>query len=203
MTLARLLERHGIDSVVLECLSRDYVEHRIRAGVLEQGSVDLLAEAGVDDRLKREGIVHSGISLQWAGERHRLALSDLTGGRSIVIYGQTEIVKDLIAARLAAAAPLLFEVEDVVVSDLAPGPPVISFRHQGHERLLTCDVVAGCDGSHGPCRGFIAAGTLSTFHASTRSPGWGSGPQWPHPTTSSSTPTATAVSPCSACAHRN
>ena len=163
LTLARLLERHGIDSVVLECRSRDYVEHRIRAGVLEQGSVDLLNEADVAHRLKREGMVHTGISLQWGGERHRVALSELTGGRSIVIYGQTEIVKDLIAARLSSAAPLLFEVEDVALSNLASGPPLVSFRYQGRAVELECDVVAGCDGSHGPCRGFVPPGTLRTY----------------------------------------
>jgi p-hydroxybenzoate 3-monooxygenase len=163
LTLARLLERHGIDSVVLECRSRDYVEHRIRAGVLEQGSVDLLAEAAVADRLRREGIVHTGISLQWGGERHRIALSELTGGRSIVIYGQTEIVKDLIAARVSSGAPLLFEVDDVALSDITSGRPRVTFVHQGRRQELECDVVAGCDGSHGPCRSFVPAGTLRTF----------------------------------------
>jgi p-hydroxybenzoate 3-monooxygenase len=163
LTLARLLERHGIDSVVLECRSRDYVEHRIRAGVLEQGSVDLLAEAGVADRLRREGIVHTGISLQWGGERHRIALSELTGGRSIVIYGQTEIVKDLIAARVSSGAPLLFEVDDVALSEITSGRPRVTFVHQGRRQELECDVVAGCDGSHGPCRSFVPAGTLCSY----------------------------------------
>lgn len=163
LTLARLLERHGIESVVLECRSRDYVEQRTRAGVLEQGSVDLLVEAGVADRLKREGIVHTGIELQFDGERHRVALSELAGGRSIVIYGQTEIVKDLIAARLGTGAPLLFEVEDVVVTDLTSGSPRISFLHNGAHHELECDVVAGCDGSHGVSRGFIPAHALNSY----------------------------------------
>jgi p-hydroxybenzoate 3-monooxygenase len=163
LTLARLLERHGIDSVVLECRSRDYVEQRIRAGVLEQGSVDLLAQAGVADRLRREGIVHTGISLQWGGERHRIALSELTGGRSIVIYGQTEVVKDLIAARLASGAPLLFEAEAVAVSGMTSERPQVTFRHHGRTQELECDVVAGCDGSHGPCRDFMPAGTLRSY----------------------------------------
>ena len=115
LTLARLLECHGIESVVLESRSRDYVEQRTRAGV------DLLVEAGAADRLRREGIVHTGIELQFDGERHRIALSELAGGRSIVIYGQTEIVKDLIAARLGSGSPLLFGVEDVVLTDLTSG----------------------------------------------------------------------------------
>ncbi|HEX6664123.1 MAG TPA: FAD-dependent monooxygenase, partial [Gaiellaceae bacterium] len=113
LTLARLLELEGIESVVLENRSRDYVEHRIRAGVLEQRTADLLVAAGVGERLQREGIVHHGIELQFEGERHRIPLSELAGGRTIVIYGQTEVVKDLIAARLESGLPLLFEVEDV------------------------------------------------------------------------------------------
>ena len=116
LTLARLLEREGIESVVLEDRSRVYVEQRIRAGVLEQGTSDLLVEAGVGDRMLREGIVHHGIELQFEAERHRIPLSELTGGRTIMIYGQTEVVKDLIAARLDAGLPLLFEVSDVTVT---------------------------------------------------------------------------------------
>jgi p-hydroxybenzoate 3-monooxygenase len=108
LTLAHLLQREGIESVVLEDRSRDYVEHRLRAGVLEQAVVDLLVESGAGDRLRQEGIVHHGIELQFDRERHRIPLSDLTDGRSIVIYGQTEIVKDLIRLRLEAGLPLLF-----------------------------------------------------------------------------------------------
>ena len=111
LTLAQLLHREGIESVVLEDRTRDYVEHRVRAGVLEQGTVDLLVDIGVGERLQREGLVHHGIEIQFDAERHRMPLSDLTGGRTIVIYGQTEVVKDLIQARLDAALPLLFEVE--------------------------------------------------------------------------------------------
>ena len=107
LTLARLLELEGIETVVLEARSRDYVEHRIRAGVLEQRTVELLTEAGVAERLHREGIVHHGLSLQFDGERHRIPLSELAEGRTIVIYGQTEVVKDLIHARLESGLPLL------------------------------------------------------------------------------------------------
>src|SRR5213079_1064405 len=113
-----LLELEGIDAVVLENRSREYVEHRIRAGVLEQRTADLLVSAGVGDRLRGEGIVHHGIELQFDGERHRIPLSDLADGRTIVIYGQTEIVKDLIAARLESGLPLWFEVGDVSVHEL-------------------------------------------------------------------------------------
>ncbi|HTW06900.1 MAG TPA: 4-hydroxybenzoate 3-monooxygenase [Acidimicrobiales bacterium] len=163
LALARLLERHGVESVIVECRSRDYVEQRIRAGVLEQGSVELLTEAGVAGRLEKEGLVHTGISLQWGGERHRVPLDELTGGRSIVIYGQTEVVKDLIAARQQSGAPLLFEVDDVVVTDLMSQRPRVSFSHGGQRMQLECDVVAGCDGSHGPCRGFIPDGVLRNY----------------------------------------
>ncbi len=163
LTLARLLENEGIETVVLEDRSRDYVEHRIRAGVLEQRTADLLVAAGVGERLEREGIVHEGIELQFDGERHRIPLSRLTDGRTIVIYGQTELVKDLIAARLESGLPLLFEVEDVSVHDLESDRPLIRFRHGGEETELGCDVIAGCDGFHGVCRPSIPDGVLSSF----------------------------------------
>jgi p-hydroxybenzoate 3-monooxygenase len=163
LTLARLLEVEGIESVVLEDRTRDHVEHRIRAGVLEQRTADLLVEAGVGERLRREGIVHHGIELQFDGERHRIPLSELAEGRSIVIYGQTEVVKDLIAARVASGLPLLFEVEDVAVADLDAGAPKLRFHHDGDEHELTCDVIAGCDGFHGVCRDAIPPSVLNFF----------------------------------------
>ncbi|HEY8705144.1 MAG TPA: 4-hydroxybenzoate 3-monooxygenase [Gaiellaceae bacterium] len=162
LTLARLLEVAGIESVVLEARDRDYVEHRIRAGVLEQSTADLLDELGVAERMKREGIVHGGIHLQFAGERHHLPMSELTG-RSIVIYGQTEVVKDLIAARLEGGSPLLFEVDGVSVHELESERPVIRYNHDGAAHELECDVVAGCDGFHGICRPSIPDGVLKTF----------------------------------------
>jgi p-hydroxybenzoate 3-monooxygenase len=163
LTLARLLEVEGIESVVLENRSREYVEHRIRAGVLEQGTVELLTEAGVAERLHREGLVHHGIELRFDGERHRVPLSELTGGKTIVIYGQTEVVKDLVAARLASGAPLYFEVDDVSVHDLTSQRPRIRFRHDKGDHELECDVVAGCDGFHGVCRDSIPEGVLTVF----------------------------------------
>jgi p-hydroxybenzoate 3-monooxygenase len=156
LTLGRLLERAGIESVVLEDRTREYVEHRIRAGVLEQGTAELLREAGVADRLDREGIVHGGIHLQFEGERHHVPLAELAGGRSIFIYGQTEVVKDLIAARLESGLPLLFET---AVESVDPEHAVI--RHTGGE--LECDVIAGCDGFHGVCRASVPDGVLRVF----------------------------------------
>ncbi len=163
LTLARLLELEGIETVVLEDRSREYVEHRIRAGVLEQRTADLLVDAGVGERLQREGIVHHGIELQFGGERHRIPLSELADGRSILIYGQTEVVKDLIAARLDSGLPLLFEVDDVSIHDLVSSGPQIRFSHDGDHYELACDVIAGCDGFHGVCRPSIPGGVLSSF----------------------------------------
>jgi p-hydroxybenzoate 3-monooxygenase len=163
LTLAQLLSREGIESVVLESRSREYVEKRIRAGVLEQGTVDLLRDAGVGERMDREGIVHGGIYLQFDHERHHVPMRELSGGRTIVIYGQTEVVKDLIAARIESGLPLLFEVDDVSVRDLESERPRILFRHEGEETELECDAIAGCDGFHGVCRPSIPAGVLREF----------------------------------------
>ncbi len=162
LTLAHLLHREGIDSVVIENRSREYVEARIRAGVLEQRTADLLVEAGVGGRMQREGIVHDGIELQFDGERHRIAFDELTG-KSIVIYGQTEVVKDLIEARLASGRPLLFEAADVSVLDLETKRPRLAFTHEGAGQELECDLIAGCDGFHGVCRASIPDGVLAEF----------------------------------------
>jgi p-hydroxybenzoate 3-monooxygenase len=162
LTLARILETEGIESVIVEARSREYCEHRIRAGVIEQRNADLLRDIGVGERLERDGIVHDGIYLQFGGERHRMPFRDLVG-RSIVIYGQTEVVKDLIAARIESGLPLLFEAEAVSVSDIESDRPRVSFAHEAGTGELECDVVAGCDGFHGVCRQAIPAGVLSTF----------------------------------------
>jgi p-hydroxybenzoate 3-monooxygenase len=163
LTLGHLLQLEGIDTVILENRSREYVEARIRAGVVEQAIVDLLVEAGAGERLQREGLVHHGIELQFAGERHRIPLSELADGRAIVIYGQTELVKDLINLRHESGRPLHFEVSDVSVHDLESERPIIRYRHEGRGEELECDVIAGCDGFHGICRPSIPAGTLSEF----------------------------------------
>jgi p-hydroxybenzoate 3-monooxygenase len=163
LMLARLLQLQGIESVVLEARSREHVEQRIRAGVLEQGTVDLLDEAGIGERMRREGLVHHGIELQFGGERHRIPLSELAGGRSIIVYGQTEVVKDLIEARLASGAPLHFEVADVSVHELTGERPRIRFVADGRPQELECDFIAGCDGFHGICRASIPEGVLRTF----------------------------------------
>ena len=163
LTLAHLLYLQGIDTVILEDRSRDYVEARVRAGVIEQGIVDLLTAAGAGERLHREGLVHHGIELQFAGERHRIPLSDLTDGRAIVIYGQTEIVKDLVALRLESGRPLHFDVDDVSLHGLESERPWIRYRHEGRDEEIECEVIAGCDGFHGICRPSVPVGVLSEF----------------------------------------
>ena len=163
LILARLLACAGVRSIVLERRDRSYVEHRLRAGVLEQTTVDLLRAAGVGDRMDREGLVHEGLYLQFDGERHRIDLRELSGGRTITVYGQHEVVKDLIAARLAAGDEIVFEAEDVQPCGVDTDQPSVRFVHGGEERVVRCDFIAGCDGFHGVCRPSIPDGALTTF----------------------------------------
>lgn len=151
LMLGRLLELRGIESVILEARDREYVQQRVRAGVLEQATMDLMDEVGLGERMHAEGLVHEGVELRFAGESHRIALKELTG-RAITIYGQQEVVKDLIGARLASGLPLYFEVSDVEV-DVAGR---VAFTHQDERHVLEADVIAGCDGFHGVCRPAIA-----------------------------------------------
>jgi p-hydroxybenzoate 3-monooxygenase len=163
LLLSHLLHLEGIESVVLEDRSREYVESRVRAGVLEQGTVELLTDTGLADRLHREAMVHHGIELRFDGEGHRIDLSELTGGRTITIYGQQEVVKDLIAARLRDGGDIRFEVSDVELDGLDTDAPSIAFTHDGGRHTLECDIVAGCDGFHGVCRGAIPDGVLTAY----------------------------------------
>jgi p-hydroxybenzoate 3-monooxygenase len=163
LLLARLLELRGIDSVVLENRSRAYCEARVRAGLIEQGSVDLLIASGVGERMEREGLVHDGNFLRFAGRSHRIDFVGLTGKR-ITIYGQQEIVKDMIGARLAGGGPLHFEVDDVSLHDLAGPRPTVRFRDAaGAPQAFECDFIAGCDGFHGPSRSALPDGVLTAF----------------------------------------
>ena len=163
LLLAHLLQRQGIESVVIENRARDYVEHRVRAGVLEQGSVDLLNESGVGDRLQREGLVHHGIELRFGGQGHRIDMTALTGGRSITVYGQQEVVRDLIRARIDAGGEIVFEVSEVSVAEIDSNAPKVRFVRDGTQVELACDLIAGCDGFHGVCRPSIPSGVLATF----------------------------------------
>jgi p-hydroxybenzoate 3-monooxygenase len=163
LMLGHLLHLRGIDSVIVENRSREHVIDRVRAGVLEQGTVDLMTAAGVAQRLHREGMRHGGIGIAFGGNRHRIALAELTAGRAITIYGQNEVVKDLIDARLETGRPLYFEVDRVAVHDLTTARPKLRFHHGGDAHEVTCDVVAGCDGFHGICRTAIPATHLRVY----------------------------------------
>jgi p-hydroxybenzoate 3-monooxygenase len=165
LMLAQLLSLEGIDALVLEDRSRAYVEQRVRAGVLEQGTAELLIAAGVGERMLRERLVHHGIELRFAGAGHRIDFEALTG-RAISVYGQQEIVKDLIAARLRAGGGLLFEVTGVALEAVASSTPRLRFEHAGERVELACDFIAGCDGFHGVCRGSLPAGALRVYERS-------------------------------------
>lgn len=170
LLLGRMLDRAGIDNVIVERRDRAYCEARIRAGVLEQGTVDLLAELGVDARLRREGLVHGGIELRFGsddGEReregHRIAMDELTGGRSVTIYGQTEVVKDLFAARLAGGGELRFEAQVDAIEGFDGGAPRVVGRVDGAPFALACDLVVACDGFHGVGRTAVGGERLRSF----------------------------------------
>jgi p-hydroxybenzoate 3-monooxygenase len=161
LLLSHLLGLAGVESVVLEARSRDYVEKRVRAGVLEHPTTELLREVGLGARMDREGLPHHGLSLRFDGEDHRIALTDLTG-RSITVYGQQEVVKDLVAARLAAGGQVLFESTAIAVPGIDQGRPAVIYTDPaGRTQELRCDIVAGCDGSHGVTR--AAATGLTTY----------------------------------------
>jgi p-hydroxybenzoate 3-monooxygenase len=161
LLLSYLLALRGIDSIVVENRSRAYCEARQRAGLLEAGTVELLRAVGLGARLDAEGLEHGGIYLQFAGDRHHLDFRDLTGGRWVTIYAQTEIVKDLIRARLAAGAAIEFEVSDTEVTDLGTDRPVLRFTDAaGTRHEVSCDAIAGCDGFHGVCRDSMPPGLI-------------------------------------------
>ena len=162
LLLAHLLHQHGIECVVLEAKSRHYVENRVRAGVLEHQSVDILNQAGVGARMMAEGLLHHGIFLHFGGRSHRIDFQELTG-RTVMIYGQQEVVRDLIAARLAARQPLYFEVDAVSVHDFDTDSPRVRFRSGGEQHTLECDFIAGCDGFHGICRATVPPEQLSLY----------------------------------------
>ena len=161
--LGHLLHRNGIDSIIVENRSREYVIDRVRAGVLEQGTVDLLHAMGVGANLQRKGLRHDGLYISFQGQRHHINLTELTGGKAITVYGQNEVVRDLIEARVETSRPLYFEAERVSVGDLDSSNPVIRFRHGDVNHELRCDVIAGCDGFHGVCRPSIPQDVLRTY----------------------------------------
>ncbi|WP_169867556.1 4-hydroxybenzoate 3-monooxygenase [Pseudomonas rhodesiae] len=163
LLLGQLLHNAGIQTLILERQSADYVAGRIRAGVLEQGMVDLLREAGVSQRMDREGLVHDGFALALDGQLTPIDLKALTGGQSVMVYGQTEVTRDLMAARAEAGATTLYEVRDVQPHDLKSDRPWLTFEHQGQALRLECDYIAGCDGFHGVARQSIPPESLNIF----------------------------------------
>jgi p-hydroxybenzoate 3-monooxygenase len=163
LMLSHLLHLAGIESVVLEARSRQYVEERVRAGLLEQTTVNLLNETGVGERMKRLGLVHHGIELRFGGRGHRIDLSELTGGSTVTIYAQHEVIKDLIAARLNAGGQIVFEAADVSIHDFDGPKPRIRYRIDGTDNELSCDFIAGCDGFHGVCRPSLPNGVLTMY----------------------------------------
>jgi len=163
LLLSHLLHREGIESVVLEMRSRAYIEKRVRAGVLEHGTVETLRAAGVGERLSREGLIHQGIELRFGGRRHRIAFEELVPGRAITVYGQQEVVKDLVAARLASGGDIRFEVDDVALTAIDSERPSVKFRAAGERESIECDFIAGCDGFHGVSRDAIPAGARTHF----------------------------------------
>ena len=162
LMLAHLLQRAGVESVVIEARSREYVESRIRAGVLEHGTVDLLHEVGLGDRMSREGMKHNGIELGFNRQRHRIDMKALTG-EGITVYAQHEVIKDLIDARVRAGGAIVFEATDVSIQGFRGDSPSVRFTHDGVAQELNCDFIAGCDGSHGVCRSSVPDGVLKTF----------------------------------------
>jgi p-hydroxybenzoate 3-monooxygenase len=163
LLLAQLLHLDGIDSVVLESRSEEYVIDRVRAGVLEQGMVDLLKAIGMGERVEREGLIHHGINISFGGTRNRIDMHELTGGRAITVYGQNELQKDLNQARRNSGRPICYEVEDLTLHDFDSETPRIRFRHNGNSEELTCNFIAGCDGFHGVSRPSIPVHAVTHF----------------------------------------
>jgi len=163
LLLGQLLHKAGIDNVIVERQSAEYVLGRIRAGVLEQTTMALLDEAGVGARMHAEGLVHRGFELCFGGARHRIDLHRLTGGKQVMVYGQTEVTRDLMAARAAAGLTTIYEAKDVAPHDYDGSAPRVTYTHNGQPHELRCDFIAGCDGYHGPCRASVPPHALAIF----------------------------------------
>ncbi len=163
LLLGQLLHKAGIDAIIVERQSGDYVLGRIRAGVLEQVSIDLLDEAGVGERMHREGLVHSGFDMLFKGARHRIDLNKLTGGKNVMVYGQTEVTRDLMDARKAAGLTTIYEAQQVQVHDFDTKAPRVTYEKDGQSFEIQCDFIAGCDGFHGVCRASVPRGAIQEF----------------------------------------
>ena len=171
MLLGQLLHKAGVDNVVLERQSPEYVLGRIRAGVLEQTTVDLLAAAGVDSRMRREGLLHGGFELSFGGHRHRIDMHALTGGKQVMVYGQTDMTRDLMQARSVLELPIVYEAKDVALHDFDGDAPSVTYVKDGVTQTLRCDFIAGCDGYHGVSRASVPTPAL-TCHERVYPFGW-------------------------------
>lgn len=163
LLLGQILSRAGISTLILERQSADHVLGRIRAGVLEQGTIDLLEAAGVGQRLQRQGLVHGGFELLFKGARHRIDLQALTGGRQVMVYGQTELTRDLMEARAAAGQPSVYQASELSIHDFDGQQPRVRYVSQGRQHELACDFIAGCDGFHGVCRASVPKGAITEY----------------------------------------
>ncbi len=163
LLLGQLLHKAGIDAVIVERQSGDYVLTRIRAGILEQVCIDLLDEAGVGERMHREGLVHGGFEMLYNGQRHRIDLHRLTGGKNVMVYGQTELTRDLMDARAAAGLTTVYEAQQVAVHDFDGKKPRVSYEKDGKRYEIECDFIAGCDGFHGVCRASVPRSAITEF----------------------------------------
>ena len=163
LLLGQILFKAGVDAVIVERQSPEYVLSRIRAGVLEQVTLDILAQAGVDQRLKKEGLVHTGFDLLFKGERHRIDLEALASGQKVMVYGQTEVTRDLMDARKASGLPTIYEANDVQIHDFDSDHPSVSYEKDGQRHTITCDFIAGCDGFHGVCRASVPSKSIQEF----------------------------------------
>lgn len=163
LLLGQLLHKAGVDAIIVERQSPDYVLGRIRAGVLEQVTLDVLAQAGVDERLNKEGLVHTGFDLLFKGQRHRIDLSALTHGKKVMVYGQTEVTRDLMSARQAAGLTTFYEAADVQIHGFDSAKPSVTFTKDGQQQTVHCDFIAGCDGFHGVCRASVPKSSIQEF----------------------------------------
>ncbi|HET7413090.1 MAG TPA: 4-hydroxybenzoate 3-monooxygenase, partial [Pararhizobium sp.] len=162
LMLGQLLTRAGIDNVLIDRASKDYILGRVRAGVLEQGTMNMLERAGAAGRMHAEGLLHEGFDLAFDGRRHRIDLSALTGGKHVMVYGQTELTRDLMEARAASGASAFYSAEDAQPHDFDSASPYVTFRKDGTEHRIDCDVIAGCDGYHGPSRRAVPSTAINT-----------------------------------------
>ena len=196
LLLGQLLHRAGIDAILLERQTGDHVLSRIRAGILEQVCIDLLDQAGVGERMHKEGLVHGGFEMLYKDQRHRIDINKLTGGKNVMVYGQTELTRDLMDARASASLSTVYEAHNVAVHDFDTRKPRVTYEKDGKKYQIECDFIAGCDGFHGVCRASAPRSAITEFEKAYPF-GWlGLLSDTPRYMMNLSTSTARAVLPC-------